>query len=190
MVPPTKWLAFVKTEKQIRSEIKIYLKAFKFKRLNAKYLLNVLLIIGWSIYICCMHINTSKFETELQVRPDDIDMNNHVHSSRYMDYVLAARYEQMERCYQMPMSEFIKHQYAWVIENTFIEFKRPLLIGEKFIVRTWIEALLPKGVKVSFEIIKKNNKIACSGFFNYAMIDANTLRATIIPDWIVARYSI
>ncbi len=33
----------------------------------------------------------SKFETELQVRPDDIDMNQHVHGSRYMDYVLAAR---------------------------------------------------------------------------------------------------
>jgi acyl-CoA thioesterase FadM len=35
-----------------------------------------------------------KFETELQVRPDDIDMNQHVHGSRYMDYVLAARYDQ------------------------------------------------------------------------------------------------
>jgi acyl-CoA thioester hydrolase/thioesterase-3 len=137
-----------------------------------------------------MNINTSKFETELQVRPDDIDMNNHVHSSRYMDYVLAARYDQMERCYQMPMSEFIKHNFAWVIESTFIEFKRPLLIGEKFIVRTWIDEMLPKGVKVSFEIIKKNNKISCAGNFKYAMIDATSLRATTIPEWIVARYSI
>lgn len=137
-----------------------------------------------------MTINTSKFETELQVRPDDIDMNNHVHSSKYMDYVLAARYDQMERCYQMPMSEFIKHNYAWVIENTFIEFKRPLLIGEKFIVRTWIDEMLPKGVKVSFEILKMNTKISCSGYFTYAMIDAVSLRATIIPEWIVARYSI
>jgi len=35
----------------------------------------------------------SKFETEMQVRPDDIDLFQHVHSSRYMDYVLAARYD-------------------------------------------------------------------------------------------------
>ena len=35
----------------------------------------------------------SKFETELAVRPDDIDLYQHVHSTRYLDYVLAARFE-------------------------------------------------------------------------------------------------
>jgi acyl-CoA thioester hydrolase/thioesterase-3 len=68
-----------------------------------------------------MEANRSKFETILKVRPDDIDMNNHVHSSKYIDYVLAARYEQMEFNYKMPMQEFIKHGYGWVIKNTFIE---------------------------------------------------------------------
>ena len=37
-----------------------------------------------------MTLGRTKFETELQVRPDDIDMNQHVHASRYHDYVLAA----------------------------------------------------------------------------------------------------
>ncbi len=50
----------------------------------------------------------SKFESEMQVRPDDIDMNRHVHNSRYFDYVLAARYDQMARCYGMPMEEFLR----------------------------------------------------------------------------------
>jgi acyl-CoA thioester hydrolase/thioesterase-3 len=63
-----------------------------------------------------MEANRSKFETILKVRPDDIDMNNHVHSSKYIDYVLAARYEQMEHNYKMPMQEFIKHGYGWVIK--------------------------------------------------------------------------
>ncbi len=43
----------------------------------------------------------SKFETELALRPDDIDMNNHVHFSKYLDYVLAARHDQLKRCYKM-----------------------------------------------------------------------------------------
>ena len=30
----------------------------------------------------------TRFETELQVRPDDIDMNQHVHGSRYFDYTM------------------------------------------------------------------------------------------------------
>ena len=50
----------------------------------------------------------ARFETELRVRPDDIDMYQHVHSSRYMDYVLAARFDQMETGYKMPMSEFAR----------------------------------------------------------------------------------
>ncbi len=39
----------------------------------------------------------SKFETELAVRPDDIDLYQHVHSTRYLDCLLAARFEQMDR---------------------------------------------------------------------------------------------
>ena len=30
----------------------------------------------------------TRFRTPLRVRPDDIDMNQHVHGSRYFDYVL------------------------------------------------------------------------------------------------------
>ncbi|PYI85516.1 MAG: thioesterase, partial [Verrucomicrobia bacterium] len=86
-----------------------------------------------------MTLGKSKFETELQVRPDDIDMNQHVHASRYMDYVLAARYDQMARCYKMSMEEFIKTGFGWYVRVSHIEFKRPLGLGESFIVRTWIE---------------------------------------------------
>ena len=64
----------------------------------------------------------SKFTSELQVRPDDIDMNQHVHSSRYMDYVLAARFDQMERCYKMSMQSFLDLGYSWVIRTSHIEF--------------------------------------------------------------------
>jgi acetyl-CoA acetyltransferase len=49
----------------------------------------------------------TRFNSELQVRPDDIDMNQHVHASKYFDYVLAARYDQMARCYKMGMDEFV-----------------------------------------------------------------------------------
>lgn len=41
----------------------------------------------------------TKFNTEIIVRPSDIDINRHVHQSVYMDYVLFARYDQMKRCY-------------------------------------------------------------------------------------------
>lgn len=137
-----------------------------------------------------MELNKSRFETILQVRPDDIDMNQHVHSSRYMDYVLAARFDQMTRCYKMPMQEFLKHGFGWVIRNTFMEFKRPLLLGETMKIITWIDEMQKDGVKVQFEIQKENGKESCSGYFNYTMIHLENGRAALIPDWIRERYSI
>ena len=133
----------------------------------------------------------SKFESELQVRPDDIDMNQHVHGSRYMDYVLAARYDQMERCYKMPMEEFVQLGFGWYIRTAHVEYKRPLGLGEYFIVRTWVEEILRDGVRVQFEILKKKTgKLAADGHFHYTMVNLKTGRAEAIPDWIVAKYSI
>ena len=133
----------------------------------------------------------TKFETELQVRPDDIDMNQHVHASRYIDYVLAARYDQMGRCYKMAMEEFIQLGFGWFVRAAHIEYKRPLGLGEYFIVRTWVVETLKQGVKVQFEIRKKKtNKLACDGCFHYTLVNLKTGRAEIIPDGIVAKYSI
>ena len=133
----------------------------------------------------------SKFESEMQVRPDDIDMNQHVHNSRYFDYVLAARYDQMDRCYKMPMEEFLKHGFGWVVKKAQIEFKRPLGLGDWFTVRTWIHEIMNDGVRVQFEIIKKSTgKLSCDGQFDYTMVSTKTGRAEKIPDWIKEKYSI
>ncbi len=138
-----------------------------------------------------MTLGRTKFETELQVRPDDIDMNRHVHASRYFDYVLAARFDQMARCYKMSMEEFMSAGLGWYVRTAHMDFKRPLGLGEHFIVRTWVEEFLKDGVRVNFEIDrKKNSKRCCDGYFLYTMVKLQTGRAEIIPDAIVAKYAI
>jgi acyl-CoA thioester hydrolase/thioesterase-3 len=136
-------------------------------------------------------LGRTKFETELQVRPDDLDMFQHVHSSRYIDYVLAARFDQMERCYGMSMPEFLKLGFGWVIRAAHLDFKRPLGLGERFVVRTWVDAIHKTDVTVQFEIEKlPARKVACSGSFIYAMVKLETGRAETIPDWITAKYAV
>jgi YbgC/YbaW family acyl-CoA thioester hydrolase len=133
----------------------------------------------------------SKFETELQVRPDDIDMNQHVHNSRYFDYVLAARYEQMEHNYRFPMQQFLSHGFGWVITKALVNYKRPLGLGDHFIVKTGITDLAAKGCIVAFEITnKKTGKLCADGEFEYTMVNVNTGRAETIPDWIIEHYAI
>ena len=135
----------------------------------------------------------TKFETILQVRPDDIDMNQHVHASRYQDYVLAARYDQMARCYRMPMVEFLQAGLGWFVKAAHLEYKRPLALGDCLVVRTWVDEIGEANVKVCFEILRKAGerlKISCDGWFEYTMVDSKTGRAALIPDWIVAKYSV
>ena len=100
----------------------------------------------------------SIFESELNVRPDDIDMFNHVHNSRYLDYVLAARYEQMEKFYGISWQEFEKLGYGWVVSKVAIHFKRALKMGDQMIVRTGILEMNEKGSSVQFEILNKKTK--------------------------------
>ncbi len=133
----------------------------------------------------------SKFESEMPVRPDDIDMNQHVHNSRYFDYVLAARYDQMARCYRMPMDEFIANGFGWVVRTAHVQYKRPLGLGDWMIVRTWIDAIVKDGVTVQFQILKKSNgKLCADGYFDYTMVALATGRAEAIPEWIAGKYAI
>lgn len=136
-------------------------------------------------------LGRTHFVTEMQVRPDDIDMFQHVHSSRYNDYVLAARFEQMARCYGMAMEEFLKLGLAWFQRSAHIEFKRPLRLGESFSVTTWVQEMEKDTVRVDFEIRRSDTqKVCCDGHCHYTLVNVATGRAEVIPSWIATRYAV
>ncbi len=133
----------------------------------------------------------ARFETELAVRPDDIDLYQHVHSTRYLDYVLAARFDQMERCYGMGMKAFADRGLGWFMRSATIHYRRPLGWGDRMIVRTWIAEMVTDGVRVGFEIERADNKKrVCDGTTDYTLVSLQSGRATPIPDDIRAKYAI
>ncbi len=133
----------------------------------------------------------SRFESEIAVRPDDIDLNNHLHFSKYLDYVLAARYDQMKRCYNMPMDEFIVLGLNWVATTLEIKYKRAIYLGDTVIVTTWIEEVFKTGVKVGFEIRRKENrKLSADGHFEFSLINISSGKITEIPEIVLQKYSI
>jgi YbgC/YbaW family acyl-CoA thioester hydrolase len=137
------------------------------------------------------HPRYSTFRTDIIVRPDDIDMNGHVHNSRYLDYVLTARYDQMRRCYGMSMEEFVARGFGWVATACYIEFKRELVLGDIASVATRIEEIDGKTVKILFEIVNTSTgKIASDGYYEYTLIDAVSGRAVMIPPDIIEKYTI
>ena len=133
----------------------------------------------------------SRFETELEVRPDDIDLYQHVHSTRYLDYVLAARFSQMKRYYGMSMEDFGQRGLGWYMTASTVNYKRPLGLGDRMVVRCWVEHFTVRGCRVAFEIDRlPTRKRSCDGFCDYALIDLQSNRAVALPDDIKAKYSI
>ncbi len=133
----------------------------------------------------------TKFTSDMQVRPDDIDMFRHVHSSRYLDYLFAARFDQMERCYGMPMQAFLERGLGWVVRVSHFEYKRPLGIGEHFRVTTWIEDIRGTDVEVRFEMTKaESHRPACLGWCVFTLVSLETGRAEVIPADVIEKYAV
>ena len=133
----------------------------------------------------------ASFETEYRVRPDDIDLFKHVHNSRYFDYVMAARYEHMERFYGMGMEKFMEQGHGWVVKTAYVDYKRALIMGEYFKVQTGIETIDERGCRVKFTITSKaTGKICSNGWFDYVMIDILTGKGIKIPADVIEHYLI
>jgi acyl-CoA thioester hydrolase/thioesterase-3 len=131
------------------------------------------------------------FETEYRVRPDDIVMYQHVHNSKYFDYVMAARYEQMEICYGMGMEKFFELGYGWLVSKAYIDYKRALVMGDYFTVTTGIESINEKNCRVKFVIKNKaSNKVSCDGWFEFVLIELKTSKGILIPADIIKHYAI
>ncbi len=132
-----------------------------------------------------------KFETEISVRPHEIDWNRHVNQSVYLDYLLHARVDQMKRCYKMPIESFFKRGYSWITRSISIEYLSSVFMGETIIVRTWIESVGKKGVTVKFQMLKKKDmSLATEGTAVFVLINAKTGQPEVIPDDIRNKYSI
>jgi acyl-CoA thioester hydrolase/thioesterase-3 len=133
----------------------------------------------------------SIFETEITIRPDDIDLNNHVHNAKYLDFIQAARYIQMRDCYNMPMEDFHALGYNWFASVAHIEYKRALRLGDQIVVRTQVKDVNGAQVVVSFWIVKKEHgKIAAEGYMTYTMISTKSGRPARIPEEIINHYSV
>lgn len=131
------------------------------------------------------------FSTEVKVRPDDIDLNNHVHYSKYLDYILFARFHQMEENYKMGMEEFVGRGYSWVASKVEINFLRSLKLKDSAIVKTQVDGYEGAQVFINFWIFKKEtNKLAAEGKVVYTLVSLKTGKPSRIPDDVIEKYTI
>lgn len=133
----------------------------------------------------------SIFETEIIVRPDDIDMNNHVHNSKYLDYIQAARFIQMRDNYKVPMEEYLSLGLNWFASAVNIEYKRALKFGDIALVKTQVGEWSGAQVTINVWVYNKaTNKIAVEGKMIYTLVSNSSGRPVRIPEEIIERHKI
>lgn len=133
----------------------------------------------------------SVFQSEIAIRPDDIDLNNHVHNTKYLDFVQAARFLQMANDYKVPMEEYHERGFNWFASSAHIDYKRALKLGDTAIVKTQLDSWNGAQCRVNFWIHnKKTDKVAAEGYFIYTMVSLSTGRPIRIPEDIIERHSI
>ena len=131
------------------------------------------------------------FSSEIKVRPDDIDMNNHVHNTKYLDYVQTARFEQMRDFYKMPMEEYHSKGLNWFASLAHIEYKRALKLNEIAVVKTQMGEVNGAQVTVNFWIENKaTKKTVAEGYIIYTLISISSGRPVRIPEEVIERHSI
>ncbi len=135
--------------------------------------------------------NNSIFETEIIVRPDDIDMNNHVHNSKYLDYIQTARFIQMRDNYKVPMEEYLLKGLNWFATEVHLVYKRQLKFGDIALVKTQVGEWSGAQVTINVWVCNKaTNKIAVEGKMVYTLVSTSSGRPTRIPEDIVERHKI
>ena len=133
----------------------------------------------------------SIFETEIVIRPDDIDMNNHVHNSKYLDYIQAARFIQMRENYKVPMEEYHALGFNWFASGVNIEYKRALKLGDIALVKTQLGDWNGAQVTINVWVYNKaTNKIAVEGKMLYTLVSLTSGRPVRIPEDIIERHKI
>lgn len=133
----------------------------------------------------------SIFETEIIVRPDDIDMNNHVHNSKYLDYIQTARFIQMRDNYKVPMEEYIAKGLNWFASEVQLKYKREMKFGDIAVVKTQVGEWSGAQVTINVWVCNKStNKVCVEGKMLYTLVSLSSGRPTRIPEDIIERHKI
>ena len=126
--------------------------------------------------------NPPFFEMQLTVSADDLDEMEHVNNVRYLQWVqdvAAAHWRKIAPAAWLD-------QYAWVVINHFIEYKKPALLGDPLKVMTHVHD--NSGVK-SQRLVRiihaETDELLAQASTWWCLLDAKTKRPKRVPQEII-----
>jgi len=94
------------------------------------------------------------YELALEVRPEDIDQLNHVNNVVYLRWVQEAAVAH----WRAAASPEAQAELFWVVVRHEIDYKRPALLGDAIIARTWVGPATQLSFERNTEILRGRDR--------------------------------
>ncbi len=127
------------------------------------------------------------FELCLQVRPEDIDVLNHVNNVVYLRWVQDAAVAH----WLAAASAGAQAALYWVVVRHEIDYLRPALLGDGIIARTWVGAAFQRDFERHTEILRDADRaLLARARTLWCPMDRRTGRPTTVSDEVRAAFTI
>ncbi|MDR2535545.1 MAG: acyl-CoA thioesterase [Treponema sp.] len=117
----------------------------------------------------------------LQVRTYECDSYGHVNNANYLNYLEFARYEFLKTIgFDYPA--VIKAGYGVFVARIEIDYKRPAVVDDALVIRSWS---VKKGAVsgIIAQEIKRGEDLIVEAKVTWAFVDASGQPAKIPPSW-------
>jgi acyl-CoA thioester hydrolase len=120
-------------------------------------------------------------ECSLRVRTYECDSYEHVNNANYLNYLEFARYEYLKDIgFDYPLA--IKSGYGVYVARIEIDYKKPALVDDTLIIKTWP---LKKGAVsgVLTQEIRRGEDLLAAAKVTWAFVDSRGIPAKIPKEW-------
>jgi len=126
------------------------------------------------------------FEIELQVQPEDIDQLNHVNNVVYLKWVQDVAIAHWTRVAPAEAQATL----FWVVVRHEIDYRRPALLGDRIIARTWVGPITGRQFERNTEILRAGDRVVLARARTlWCPMSVRSGRPTHVPDGVRAAFS-
>lgn len=116
---------------------------------------------------------------EVEVKPEDIDVLDHVNNRVYLRWVEEAALA-ASAANGWSTEQYLEYGASWMAREQWIEYLRPCVLGDKISVYTWVQ--FQSGGRCLRRYSMKNGaKLCCVAATEWVFVDLKTRRAIDCP---------
>lgn len=122
--------------------------------------------------------------SQRRIRFKDCDPHGHLFNTRFIEYMLEAREDQILEEYQMSLMNYTSERnLAWVIVKHEIVFLKECLRNELVNIRTQLVEHRPKQIKVEYQMWSEDmSLLKCLLWTNFLHVDLSTKKTKEHPE--------